>query len=344
MTDTLRGPLLTAQREISAMAIKRNKVLGKVAATSEAEKGAYVTATNMAETLQNTAIRAGYAGSHAKLKTDLSALDVQIRDYKQLFGLEMYQIFVDLEDTDGWLPTVRDIRSMYDQARRDVEKIEARRKEKEKELIKLGGVPMTQSSESSQVNGTHREDDDDATPAYFKEAASKDAGAGGPSAAYVAPAPAVPQYVSEASRQQPYNDSQTSYGSVSASSQPPVHAYSDPFGSSTSGQHQPNPVDPFYSFTSAPTSNLPANTNLFAPSAAPATGIIACPDPFAATMDGSTSSNYDAFSTPMGTGSFTQGAASGPPPSDDPFAAFDSLTPAGQQQQQQFNGNPLFRY
>ena len=360
MTDTLRGPLLTAQREISVLNMKRSAVLKRVADTTEKEKGAYVSATNMAETLQNTAIRAGYAGSHAKLKTDLTALEVQIRDFKQLFGLEMYQILVDLEDTVGWLPTVRDIRSMYDQARRDVEKIEVRRKEKEKELIKLGGVPMTQSSETSQTDARHR-DDEDSTPAYFKEAAAKDAEAAGTSAAYVAPGPAAPQYGSSSSFQQPYNNSQPSYGSTAASSQPPQHSYSDPFGSSMTPQHQQQqhqPVDIFSSFGSA---SQPAHNDFFGSSStpAPSTGTIGSSvlpnagstsamtgDPFAVMMDGSSSSHHDAFGTPMGTGNFLQAAASAPPPSDDPFAAFDSLAAPGhqQQQQQQLQGNPMFQY
>lgn len=367
MTDTLRGPLLTAQREISALDVKRGRVLEKVAANEDAQKGAFVVATNVAETLQNTAKRAGFASTHAKLSTDLSSLEVQIREHKQVFGLEMYQIFVDLEDGEGWLPTVRDIRSIYDQARRDVDKIEAKRKEKEKELMRLGGVPLTTSSESSQVNGTHHDDDDDPKQAYFKQAAAKDS--------EIARAD-VPNYGgASSSTHEPYNNnSHPSYGMATAASQPPT-TYADPFGSTTpQQQHQQQPVDPFASFGSAPvTTSAPVDFGSSS-SSAPIHGnsgsmgsTMPPADPFAVRMDGSSSSHHDPFaSTPMGTGDFFM-SNSGPVPqppaaSDDPFAAFDSISPPAQNQsiappaqhqqqqppppanQQQMSGNPMFRY
>jgi hypothetical protein len=178
MTDTIRGPLLTAQREISALDLKRRKVLEKLTENENKEKGAYVNATTMLETVQNAAIKTGFVSVHAKLKTELAMVDVQIKDYQQLFGLEMYQIFADLEDMEGWLPTVRDIRSIYDQVRRDVDKIQVRRKEKEKELEKIGGVPMTTDSECSKYNvptsvsTQQNEKKNEVADEYFRQAAN----------------------------------------------------------------------------------------------------------------------------------------------------------------------------
>ena len=83
MTETLRGPLLTAQREISALDIRRRVILQKVNLSEQEEKGAYVTATNWQETLQNTAKKAGYVSQHAKLKTELGMVDVQIKDFNE---------------------------------------------------------------------------------------------------------------------------------------------------------------------------------------------------------------------------------------------------------------------
>jgi hypothetical protein len=176
MTDTIRGPLLTAQREISALDLKRRKILEKITENDNKEKGAYVNATTMLETMQNAAIKTGFVSYHAKLKTELAMVDVQIKDFQQLFGLEMYQIFADLEDMEGWLPTVRDIRSIYDQARREVDKIVVRRKEKEKELEKLGGAPMTTDSECSKYSGPpsvaslQKEKKNEVAEEYFRQA------------------------------------------------------------------------------------------------------------------------------------------------------------------------------
>lgn len=181
MTETLRGPLLTAQREVAALDIRRRKILEKVCSTETEEKTAYIAATNWQETLQNTAKKAGFVSHHAKLKTELGMVEVQIKDFKQVFGMELFQVLVDLEDMQGWLPTVRDIRSIYDQCRRDVEKIHVRRKEKEVELSKLGGVPMVNTSETSKrdnnnINGAGDVDDDPQKPSYFKQVAAAEAG------------------------------------------------------------------------------------------------------------------------------------------------------------------------
>jgi hypothetical protein len=169
MTETLRGPLLTAQREISALDIRRRVILDKVSKTEQSEKTAYVAATNWQDTLANTAKKAGFVSHHAKLKTELSMVDVQIKDFKQVFGLEMFATLVQLEDSEGWLPTVRDIRSIYDQARRDVEKIQVRQKEKEAELVKLGGSPIVQSEATVDPS---QADTDTSRPSYFKQIAA----------------------------------------------------------------------------------------------------------------------------------------------------------------------------
>ena len=234
MTETLRGPLLTAQREISALDIRRRVILQKVNNTEQEEKGAYINATNWQETLQNTAKKAGYVSHHAKLKTELGMVDVQIKDFKQVFGLELFAVLMDLEDKEGWLPTVRDIRSIYDQARRDIEKIQVRQKEKEAELIKLGGTPIIESAPSSALE-TSPDDPNKGTGtagSYFKQIAAVEAQSQQQQQQAIPMAQAVPVVGMESIRSMggPLSYSIPSAVPTSTSlSQPPPSHYSDPF-------------------------------------------------------------------------------------------------------------------
>lgn len=385
MTETLRGPLLTAQREISALDLKRGKVLSKISAneSKEREPGAYVDGTTMVEKVQNAAIKTGFASNLAKLKTELAMVDAQIKDHKQIFGLEIFQIFVDMEDMEGWLPTVRDIRSIYDQARRDIEKIQARRKQKEEELTKVGGVPMTNSSEKSQYNEPTMPQpvrpENTVANNYFQQAASAEAShvpATIPVETPIQPGPPIQQQGYGTSTNVP-----TSYGSqgmtvatsavttngttgfAANGAAPAAMMHSNSFGSAgypSSGPQQP--MDPFQGNSMM--------TQQQQPGLGPPPTMTA-PDPFASSFQSAGpgvpppsmdhSQNSFTGAAPMGSGgTFSTGAhdpfatlgsqplssgPSAPSNNNDPFSAFDSL-----QQDQQSQGhqnqpsNPLFRY
>ena len=370
MTETLRGPLLTAQREISALDLKRGNVLSKISQneTKEREQGAYVAGTTMVEKVQNAAIKTGYASNHAKLKTELAMVDTQIKDFKQLFGLELFQLFVDLEDVEGWLPTVRDIRSIYDQARRDIEKIQARRKQKEEELAKVGGVPMTNSSEKSQYNEPtmpqQQTQENSVANNYFHQAASAEAAA-------------IPNSVSLGGATPGFGSTNgaPAYGVQPSGATPNV---STGFGANAAAQagmaHSASIGSVGYGSTGVPANDPFQGSNMMAtqPQLGPPP-MVAAPDPFApsapqphtnvfpSTMTDNSSNSFGSAPT-MGTGGGFAAASPDPfaslgapsiqpaPPapstnSDDPFSAFDSLQ--GQEQQQQTQppgGNPLFRY
>lgn len=377
MTDTLRGPLLTAQREISLLDLKRGKVMQKISLNDEAQKKSYVVATNMAETLQNTAKRAGFNSIHAKLKTDLATFDVQIRDYKQVFGMEMYTILVKLEDTEGWLPTVRDIRAIYDQARRDVEKIDARRKEKEKELIKLGGYPMTTSTEGSST-ASRDDDDNNDKPKYFKEAAAADAEA---NAAAAARSGFSLPYQPQTQPQGPTLSLNNHHGALSSSngrSQDPYMNYGSQITQQPLQQSvsiQPS-IDPFASMLTTATHTTQSNvfgTNGQSYGVGPVNDYLGgmggnskpntfssvpmpSVDPFAINSTASLYNNgaasmMDPFASVVAAAA---AANNGPIPvsapsnnnNNDPFDAFDSLITPQQQQKQQHSqsSNPMFRY
>ncbi|GKY93488.1 hypothetical protein MPSEU_000316300 [Mayamaea pseudoterrestris] len=140
MTETIRGPFLAAQREIAALAIKRTKIKEKAAQAEIVKKSAFPTpAETIAGQVLNAGKAVGYAGKDAAIATELSMCDSRIKNEKQEFGIAFFDVLVQLEDSEGWLPTVRDIRTMYDQVRRDLEKLEAAKVEKQKEILAVGG-------------------------------------------------------------------------------------------------------------------------------------------------------------------------------------------------------------
>jgi hypothetical protein len=160
LTTTLRPPLLTAQREIAALAIKRGKIKEDIAQAEIKRKASFPDkAMTIADKMKNGAKSAGLAGNEAKLATELSMVEGKIRTYKQEFGLTIYEIFVDLEDQKSWLPTDRNIRSMYDQARKDVEKLIQRRTTKVEQLEALGGSYAFDKKEEGQQGETGFSDD-----------------------------------------------------------------------------------------------------------------------------------------------------------------------------------------
>jgi len=142
LTATLRPPLLTAQREIAALALKKTRCkedIAQAAVTRQAAFPATRQAATFQEKVRNAGKSAGLAGHETKLATELSVIETQILYHQQEFGLRLFGVLVDLEDAQGWLPTDRNIRSMYDLARKDVEAIQERRATKEQEMRALGG-------------------------------------------------------------------------------------------------------------------------------------------------------------------------------------------------------------
>ena len=140
LTETLRPPLLTAQREIAALNQRRTRIKEDIKQAEVKRAAAFPDkAITFADKAKNAARSAALAGNETKLATDLSVVESKVKHFKQLFGEEIYEIFVKLEDEKGWLPTDRTIRAMYDQARQDVEKLAKKRAEKIQELESLGG-------------------------------------------------------------------------------------------------------------------------------------------------------------------------------------------------------------
>ena len=139
MISTIRPPLLVAQKEIASREGKKSE-FGLVLKQKEAKRaGAFpIPATNIGERAVNVGKSTAMRGSEAKTKTDMAVTERIILDAKHKFGVELFDTFVDLEDTQRWLAPDRDVRAIYDQARRDVEDIIKRNDEKKRRLKELG--------------------------------------------------------------------------------------------------------------------------------------------------------------------------------------------------------------
>ena len=154
LTVTLQPPLITAQREISALEIKRNKSQEKINQAAAKRAGAFTPAQTWQDTLVNTAKSTAMAGAEAANSTEMSLINSEITHHKQQFGINLYKRLEELEDTQQFLPQDREIRSIYDNCRRDIEKARERRVAKEEEIKELEGGGSYKPSDPSAVRST----------------------------------------------------------------------------------------------------------------------------------------------------------------------------------------------
>jgi hypothetical protein len=147
LTEILRPNLILAQKEIQALAGKRVKLKEAQAAAEAKRAGAFPT---KAETWGGSFMNAGKVsvmhGSETKIKTELAIMDRKINAIKQTFGLNLFATLVEAEDTKGFLPTDRQVRSIYDQTRGEIQKLEVKKDNKMRELEALGGAPFEKES------------------------------------------------------------------------------------------------------------------------------------------------------------------------------------------------------
>lgn len=158
LTEILRPPLIIAQKEIQALAAKRVKLKEDLAAAEARRAGAFPTPAETAtEKVRNFGKASAMHSNETKIKAEISMLDARIKGFKQDFGLSLFGILVEAEDTRGYLPSDRQVRSIYDQTRQDISKLLAKKEKKSEELKSLSGG-NTQSSNSQHTNpGTQQQ-------------------------------------------------------------------------------------------------------------------------------------------------------------------------------------------
>ena len=135
LTSILRPPLIEAQREISALANKRQKTKETLAQAQASHAAAFPTkAETWGEKLQNAGKATGHTAVEAKIKTELAVTERRILGCKQQFGLALFDTLVEAEDNKGYLPSDRQVRSIYDTTRGDIQRLEAKKNQKMEEL------------------------------------------------------------------------------------------------------------------------------------------------------------------------------------------------------------------
>jgi hypothetical protein len=150
LTTLVRPLMISAQKEIQALAARRVKQKEELAKAETNRAAAFPTKSeSVGQSLFNFG-KAGYLhGGETKIKTELSVTDRLIKGHKEDFGVALFDAFVYAEDKEGFLPTDRQIRNVYDTARGDIDALEKQKKAKEEEIVSLGGKRISDNNDIS---------------------------------------------------------------------------------------------------------------------------------------------------------------------------------------------------
>jgi hypothetical protein len=225
-------------------------------------------ATTWQGKLTNVGKSTALAGNEAKLSTELSMINQEMRIHKHQFGIDLYKILEELEDTKQWLPTDRQIRTIYDNCRMDIDRILKRKAEKEKQIKELDGVKLDEPDEMEPSVSTSQVQ----PPAYGSSVSSTSSPSQPRGWASTAPVtsypPPVTSYPPPATSQQPpaYGSTESSPGQPRGwASTAPVTSYPDPvtsqqppvYGSTTPSSSYSAPVASYSAPAPVPPSSQP---------------------------------------------------------------------------------------
>jgi hypothetical protein len=149
LTEIIRPPLIVAQKETQALAAKRVVLKESLAAAEAKRAGAFPTPAETAgQKVMNFGKASAMHSNETKIKAEVSMLDSRIKGHKQDFGISLYTVMSDAEDNRAYLPSDRQVRSIYDQARQDIQTIQLKKHKKGEEMKALGGTPPPAVQES----------------------------------------------------------------------------------------------------------------------------------------------------------------------------------------------------
>lgn len=138
----IQGLFVTCFKDNKALLIKKGAKEGELTRVQEKRAMAFpVPAETFQEKVVNAGKSAKMTGEETGIKTKMHYLEKEMRFNKKKFGVAAYNLLVQLEDNSKWLPSDRDVRFFYDQARREVMAMEQEKVTKEADLGVLGLSP-----------------------------------------------------------------------------------------------------------------------------------------------------------------------------------------------------------
>ena len=138
--ENIRGEFVTCFKDNKALLQKRARKQQQLVEVAEQREVAYpkVPCETFAGQFQNGCKAANFARQEVGCKNKIALVEDNMKKNKKLFGEEVYKVLVRLEDHEKWLPSDRDVRFLYDQARRDITKMISEKQQKIMELGELG--------------------------------------------------------------------------------------------------------------------------------------------------------------------------------------------------------------
>merc|ERR1711862_503953 len=150
--ENVQVPFIKVIKETKALEAKKKVKNGELEQNQISRAAAFpIPAEDWQGKMRNAGKSASLYGGESKIRTEMSLLESQLTRRKQEFGMEVYGIFVQMEDTQNWLPRDRDVRFLYDQARRDVTKLEDEKDQKASDLAVLGSETTSSGSTMSTI-------------------------------------------------------------------------------------------------------------------------------------------------------------------------------------------------
>eukprot|EP00579_Thalassiosira_antarctica_P011046 CAMPEP_0201909670 /NCGR_PEP_ID=MMETSP0903-20130614/1340_1 /ASSEMBLY_ACC=CAM_ASM_000552 /TAXON_ID=420261 /ORGANISM="Thalassiosira antarctica, Strain CCMP982" /LENGTH=420 /DNA_ID=CAMNT_0048444211 /DNA_START=152 /DNA_END=1414 /DNA_ORIENTATION=- len=266
LINVIRPTLIKTQREVAAYERKRDTKKGKVnkAEANRSSTGSIFTAATIGEKFMNAAKYAAAGAKEAASKTELAMLERQILGFKEEFGVELYPIFESMEDNEGWLPTDRKVRSLYDGAREDIAKMNKAKDEKREKIKQLDGVegsglnPPTVTAAQNVPAWTPTVVATPVPPVSNNHQPTSVSGSGQMPWASTAPTTSQPVTNGYGSTQTPPGQT-SSFGSMDRTKQPPQQHQQQPPSDSGFGFMQSQPTDAMQHTSAMPQySNNPA--------------------------------------------------------------------------------------
>jgi len=133
--ENIQGHFVTTFKDNKALLQKKALEQQTLVELGEQKAIAYpkVTPETFSGQMKNAGIAANLVRQEAGCKNRITVIKADMRSNKRKFGVETYATLMQLEDDRKWLSPDRDVRFLYDAARRDVTKIVMEKQQKESE-------------------------------------------------------------------------------------------------------------------------------------------------------------------------------------------------------------------